>query len=315
MLFEIFSQNLAYVKHNPHVRMSPDFDDGVVCPICFKFFPREALSQEYDDSLTLEDVPPAALGGHPLVLTCKICNNNAGYKLDAHLLRKLKFDRFLAGSPNIEIEARFRPTKDIRLPATIQFSMDGHLDIRCDPSRTDPEQIRRFNEYGNIAQFNTLTLDFLPGHKINRPEIALLRIAYLLAFAKFGYGLLMNQAIQVVRQQIQFPEKTILPDWGIMPGNFPDETVGINVLIKPKELMGFFVVFDLSESNQNTRYGILLPGPYSSIRIYNRLAELRSNTQENPLTFSVQAVEDLDYLGDEKLAMASSFMIDPERLK
>jgi hypothetical protein len=37
-LFELYSQNLQYVKQDPMVHMIPDFDEGIICPLCFKLF-------------------------------------------------------------------------------------------------------------------------------------------------------------------------------------------------------------------------------------------------------------------------------------
>lgn len=89
-LFDYFSKNLATVKRHPKLHLTPEFEDGVICPMCFKLFTREGLSSDFDDRLTLEDVPPIALGGQPLLLTCKVCNNKAGSQLEAHLTRMLE---------------------------------------------------------------------------------------------------------------------------------------------------------------------------------------------------------------------------------
>src|SRR5262245_34192686 len=51
-----------------------------ICPICCNAFTREDAKTGL---LTAEDVPPASLGGSPLVLTCKPCNNAAGTRIDA----------------------------------------------------------------------------------------------------------------------------------------------------------------------------------------------------------------------------------------
>lgn len=60
-----------------------------------------------------------------------------------------------------------------------------------------------------ISEF---TLQFRPGYKINRPEVTLIRIAYLLAFAQFGYGFLISHNLMHVRHQIQNSAEKFLPD-------------------------------------------------------------------------------------------------------
>ena len=51
-----------------------------VCPICWDPFTVEALD---DGRLSMEHVPPQSVGGCELLLTCTVCNNRAGTKLDA----------------------------------------------------------------------------------------------------------------------------------------------------------------------------------------------------------------------------------------
>ena len=72
----------------------PRTGDYYYCPCCMGRYGREALS---NGLLTYEDVPPKSVGGRPLVLTCKSCNNTAGSRLDAQArLREEQLD-FLAG--------------------------------------------------------------------------------------------------------------------------------------------------------------------------------------------------------------------------
>jgi hypothetical protein len=59
------------------------------CPICTRLLPAEALQS---GELTLEHVPPRALGGRGIALTCKSCNTEAGSMVDAavHGRRRLR---------------------------------------------------------------------------------------------------------------------------------------------------------------------------------------------------------------------------------
>jgi hypothetical protein len=50
---------------------------GYVCPLCL------GASQSIE-AFTVEDVPPRKVGGRPLVLTCKPCNDYGGSELDVH---------------------------------------------------------------------------------------------------------------------------------------------------------------------------------------------------------------------------------------
>jgi hypothetical protein len=71
-------------------------------------FSHEYLNYNKPNHLTLEDIPPRSLGGKPIILTCKSCNNTIGHKIDYHLLdRMLEMDisKFLPNCkarPNLE---------------------------------------------------------------------------------------------------------------------------------------------------------------------------------------------------------------------
>jgi len=73
------------------VRAAFGIDGVYLCPICGQQFSREALKE---GQLTLEHVPPRALGGRGIILTCKACNNLAGYTVDAAITKRADMDRF-----------------------------------------------------------------------------------------------------------------------------------------------------------------------------------------------------------------------------
>lgn len=61
-----------------------------LCPECLTLFDEDSVANpKYPDAerLTIEDVPPEKLGGAPMLLTCKPCNNRAGTLLDSHAKR------------------------------------------------------------------------------------------------------------------------------------------------------------------------------------------------------------------------------------
>lgn len=88
-IYDIFSNNLELLKNHPKFDLKGEKTTGYICPLCFKIFDKNGLSKEYDDYLTLEDVPPKTLGGNVKLLTCKVCNNEQGSSLDKHLKEQL----------------------------------------------------------------------------------------------------------------------------------------------------------------------------------------------------------------------------------
>jgi HNH endonuclease len=59
----------------------PTGEDCYICPLCFDVM---LTVEEFETKeLTIEHVPPKALGGSELVLTCRKCNNDTDGKFDA----------------------------------------------------------------------------------------------------------------------------------------------------------------------------------------------------------------------------------------
>jgi 5-methylcytosine-specific restriction endonuclease McrA len=83
-------------------------EDWYLCPPCLDGLTIEELDR---GELTVEHVPPKALGGGELVLTCKQCNSGAGGKFDGPAHTEDRLRRLLSGQ-----SAR---------PETVTFSVDG----------------------------------------------------------------------------------------------------------------------------------------------------------------------------------------------
>lgn len=62
------------------VAMSPPV--AYLCPLCFSLVTPEQLAAN-NTIISVEHVPPGSIGGKPMCLTCKPCNNWAGTYLDS----------------------------------------------------------------------------------------------------------------------------------------------------------------------------------------------------------------------------------------
>lgn len=305
-LFELYSNNLQYVKQHPSIHIEPDTKEGYLCPQCFKFFDREALSKEYDDHLTLEDVPPKQLGGKVRLLTCKVCNNRSGTRLDSQLANKLNFDEFLSGIPSAVLDGRMRLSTGTNVTTTIRTEGTKNIHIQYHNSRSNPIDVAELEKQLKTGHLSEFDLTFYGKFRENQPEVALIRIAYLLAFSVFGYGFLINFNLQHIRYQIRHPNEKILPHWGIMTGdNFPEQVLGVNIIHAPKELRSFLVVFDLKTSNRTTRYGVILPGPsHPGLAVYATLASLEMTKS---VEFNINHIQEENYLSDPNSAFISHY--------
>lgn len=286
-LFNLFSQNLEWVKEQPEISFEPDFSNGYICPLCFEVFYEKDLNSETENCLTLEDIPPVSLGGKPIALTCKNCNSTSGHKLDAHLLNSLLTHDAQNFLPNSAADTTFELNGN-KMNGTLKVSEDGVVNLDLQPQRSDPKQTKQFmsdldpprtiynpffqrdqlfNDQHRTPPFN---IKFKKTSNEQQANVALLRIGYLLAFATLGNAFLINGGLYKVREQILNPSKDILPKVFWLKYNFPKENEGVNIITLPKDLRSFLIVFNLKTASISRQFAIVLPGPSSpSIDVYD----------------------------------------------
>jgi hypothetical protein len=166
------------------------------CPICTRLLPAEALNSH---DLTLEHVPPRALGGRGIALTCKSCNNDAGSTVDAAVHRRESFfelGRNLRGRPGeftgpVKIEAGGVVTNAVLL------TKDGQVTIKVDRRKNNPilndEQIAKLEAELNGSGSANFRLNVSLGFSFDRSRVGDLKSAYLAALAMFGYRYAYSQ--------------------------------------------------------------------------------------------------------------------------
>ncbi len=145
-------------------------------------------------------------------------------------------------------------------------------------------------------------------YKKNHPNIALLRIAYLLTFSKFGNGFLFNPNLNIIRKQIQNPTQNILPNFGVLELENPFNS-GIYVIVSPIELRSFLVIFCLKTKNRTTKHAVILPGPDECcMEVYTNMANHQKTN--GGLKFNGELIPSLDYLNDARLKFAPQIFWD-----
>jgi hypothetical protein len=324
-IFRLFSRNLEWVKEHKEVNFVPDFTNGYICPICFDTFFEEDLENTAVNPLTLEDVPPVSLGGKPLALTCKSCNSKNGHELDAHLLNILLDVDSKSFLPNSHSKATFEISGN-KVNGSFGIDEKGTATLRIEPNISHPDHYKIFTskmDERSITKYNPL---FYPGkliyeewrtpkfkmdlkrvYKQRRAEIALLKIAYLIAFSNFGNGFLINPSLFKIREQILNPDKDILPNVFWIKHQFPKEMEGLNIVSHPKELHCFLIIFNLITKSKTTQCAIALPGPSQpSVKIYNYIeGYLCAGDGSKLFDFTVEHLAPTDYLKTKDYAFAS----------
>lgn len=190
----------------------PADKDYYACPCCLLLYPREAVAAGF---LTVEDVPPKSVGGRPMLLTCKRCNNTAGAEFDSHAATRLSADDF----------ARGRVT-DRPLPMTsyadgvplrgIARVTDSGIQLVGVPKQNDPkiqaahfEALDVYVESGNPRPNHSFTVH--TRFDETRARISWIRAAYLAAFAALGWSYILRDVMDPYRNQLKQPGVKILP--------------------------------------------------------------------------------------------------------
>jgi hypothetical protein len=235
------------------------------CPICQTGFDKSSLST---GELTLEHVPPAAVGGKGIVLTCQPCNNKAGDSIDAALKKRSDLIQFaetvIQGKTGIGGYASLQIGDDL-VNAYVQDA-NGILKLETPEYMNDPKVIKRVDAYFmSLAQGDAwkgakfhITSQTRCNFKL--AKIGDLRAAFLVAFAAFGYRYAFDPRLDIVRQQILNPTDNVIKAWTITLTQPKDNS---NLLLFVKSLQSIVVKFG--------RVGILLPWLNSSKDFYSEL--------------------------------------------
>ncbi len=324
VLFHLFSNNLEWIKEHPSIKFTPDFSNGYICPLCLNLFYEKDLDSSLPNYLTLEDIPPRSLGGKPLCLTCKSCNNKSGHELDVHLVNTILMNDLSMLLPNSKTRTSFHFDKH-RADGIFEVDENGTLKLNILSESTDPKHLKMimknilshqgvyqsiFPDRSSIFQLlKSLTVDieFKKNVIERRAEVALLRIAYLLAFSTFGNGFLTIAELCKVREQILNPDKEILPKVFWLKVTVPEECAGLNIITLPEELKCFLVVFNLITESRSMQCAIVLPGPtMPGLKVYDFLSNELCNGDESVVHKAViEHLPELNYLHKKEFSFLS----------
>lgn len=253
------------------IRKIFDVDDDVyVCPICRGVF---GVQHMQNKELTLEHVPPASVGGKAIILTCKECNNQAGHKFECHESKKKKVINFantlLGGKDGHGGKGRLK-FEGVSVNVAISTS-GGKTTIEILEGQNNPNLSQNITESIEDVigispqpeiQFN---IESIESYDFKKYQLSLLKSAYLVAVAKFGYCYGLSPTLENIRCQIKEPENVVVENWHIKPNcKLQSNILGVD------HKNGVVIVVLGGES-------VLLPWHLSSMKNYksitNQLAE------------------------------------------
>ena len=250
-----------------------------VCPLCMMSYNLQELSDKIGEVLTLEDVPPKSLGGRPIIVTCKKCNNTCGHVIDNWLLNELelqygdKKQRFentdaLLNSHGKKVHTKFRIDKD----KTICFDIGN----KTNPPNAVNEFVKSLEHDGNNYCIQVKLHVKKEKRNGQAAKIAVLKSAYLYAFRKLGYYYILNESLTPVREQILHPDQDILHNTYIIgdQDNIPTKTKdGVYVAsYNSNEFVVVLLTFIVPSNKYRCRGVVALPYPgleEDGLRLYH----------------------------------------------
>jgi hypothetical protein len=272
-LFERFRADLEFVYNlvgcNKELLKEMLLRGVIPCPICMRLFTKDHLkSDPVHNHLTIEDIPPKNTGEKIQILTCKDCNNKFS---NADNLLKYTIPKY-KDYPN-----RF-PVKilidDKKIGAEVHINIDDRKIFYELPNQEIKLDLKKFLE--TTESTNTIVKD---GSKLIKAD--LLRIAYLLAFDKFGHRLILSEEYKLIREQINNPFKDIIPSFGMCLVKDPLLADGVYKVELPERIKCILVTFSLSLKNTECKSSFMINLPLlggNVIELYENLISLPADS-------------------------------------
>jgi hypothetical protein len=297
-IFNVLSKNYEAARRQwPHL---PQVADSILCPLCRRVFNRTGLEKPAPDQpapLSFEHSIATAVGGTDATATlvCTDCNNRDGQNLDVHLANRLETEAFLEGRSN-------KPQKSTLTVggyvASINWGMRTgerpKIDLRIVKKATRRGNPERIKKELSTKLSHKLKVRFKVCYDQRVSQVAMLRMAFLLTFRKFGYTFVLNQSVTPVLEQILSPSKSVIPDaFCVDFTNPPIQHNTITIVKEPRDLRSLLVVLKMRIQNRVLFKGVILPGPFDTgPTIYQRQHAMRSKGDN----FKANSVVDLaDY--------------------
>lgn len=264
-LFYHFSDHLLFLKNNGLLgNINLKYDRTYICPICLEQFSVNDLDSNSPNMLTLEHAPPEVAGGHGVALTCKRCNSNSGREIDYHLTERLKEIDSRRLLPNTSIKGKIT-SGNITVQGNIDVDDNGVMKMTHSEKNNHVAKLLNFVDTVDPLHNPLIHIEF---DKIKtdptKLQIGLLKNAYILMFSKFGYSFILDGVYNIIREQIQYPNKNILPtNYWLNESFLLQEHEGIHICTTPT-VESIFCVFPLISVARVHRYSVNLPIPYSS---------------------------------------------------
>lgn len=261
----------------------PLFRHHYIYPLCLMAYDITNPALVDGNILTAEDVPPASVGGKPIVLTCRKCNSTTGSSIDIFLKTEMQLkEPTLIQMNNRRVRYNMN---GVTINATLQITNQEKPKIRFNINTliNNPENVRKFKttaeelfKHGTQwgGEFRGVIADSC--RDVNASNIALLKAAYLLAFERFGYIYILCDGLDNIRKQILNPQEDILPKVFVHElSNSCRYTDNIYLAdFKGQRILIVIKSMALKNSPREYRYAVVLPcTPDDALEVYQNIKE------------------------------------------
>lgn len=269
-----------------------------LCPLCLQngIFAAKELGLLMSAEFSLDHIVAKSVGGSLVILTCKRCNNNAGREFEPALKKQLE---------RLSFENRIE--NSALLANTSIKGVQGTYSSQLKVQEPGSYKLDFFTEgKGNAVPLNNWLQN--PGtdweatvtiQQPNKNHLAksLIKSAYLLCFAVWGYEFVFSHSAEMIRKYLKdehsYPVTTPIAWFGhtIKQNKINRFPIGICYIQEPVECRSFLVNLLLIDKKSGYRdiASILIPNPTETG--WKDLEKLESIFQEvykngTPITFS-----------------------------
>lgn len=259
-LFEYIEHCIPLFSHDTKI-LSPYH--LYVCPLCLKnFFGESKKGIIGNAEFSLDHLPPKSVGGEFQIITCKRCNNQAG-EYEAELQKLIDF----GSKPDKKYGSIF-PKMMVKNKETGETFHAIVQHTPCNTSISFNEDAKKHNK--DLKEFLTKLHSgklksvelFVPSPDLEKTAKAILKSAYLLCFAWWGYEFAFSKNAKMIRQvlndEIKYPTRVPTIWRRSKDASIPQ---GISMLSKDGKREAFVVSFRVKGNNEDFMASTLIPNP------------------------------------------------------
>lgn len=244
------------------------------CPLCLTGFSERDLQS---GRLSVEHVPAESVGGRPLCLTCKACNDHFGHSVEPHVREHEDWYQFLVGG---EVASRKATLTVGPHEVPVRFSADRHHLKAFVEERAAPPQVAA-GALESMAEFQrSAPDDFEMKLSLGAYDPALVatgwvKSAVLAYFAALGYSFVVREEMQQLRRELRAPAadaRQVRAAYRFLPKAKPQRRGGQLLIVDSPEALRSFLF----------RWGphqVLLPR-FGDSTLYDRLAVMADTSDQ-----------------------------------